>query len=205
MLKLGLTGGIASGKSTIGKMFQALGAYIIETDHLSRVAVEPPSNLLNQIAEIFGNDLLDDQGQLRRMRLREIIFSDEGARAKLNSILHPEIGRLLDIELKQIASQDKNDIVLVDVPLLFETSWQKEFSAVILVYVPKNIQILRLMQRDGVDLAMAAKSLAAQMPLEEKRKLAQYIIDNSGLLEEVRPQVKNVWQQIKLLKKTCTP
>ncbi len=196
MLEAGLTGGIASGKSTVAAMFVALGAILIDTDQLARRAVEPGSPGLAQIVEVFGAQVLDQAGQLDRRRLRQRVFSDPQARARLNGIVHPRIAALVDQELAQARAQAPRGVALVDVPLLFEAGWHKRFKLNILVYAPAEEQRRRLMSRDQVDEEDALLALAAQMPLEQKRALAQIIVDNSGSLAETHAQVQAAWGRL---------
>jgi dephospho-CoA kinase len=193
MLTAGLTGGIATGKSSVGAMFQALGARVIEFDHLSREAVQPPSVILERIAARFGKHILDERGHLLRPRLREIIFNDEKARLDLNQIMHPALKEMLEKRLAAIEAEDPRAIVLVDTPLLFEVGWQEELRPVILVYAPPEIQISRLMARDNIDCAAARAALNSQMPINKKVRAAQFIIDNSRTIKETLQQVRGTW------------
>jgi len=196
MLKVGLTGGIASGKSTVAKMFIELGAHLVDTDLLARGAVEPGSPAYLEIVEAFGTGVLDAQGDLDRRGLRELVFSDEAARARLNAIVHPRVSELVARELRRIESLDPQGVALIDVPLLFETNWQGRYAAVVLVYVPAALQMARLMARDQVGPDQARATLQAQMDIEEKRRLAQFVVDNSGGLDETHRQVKAIWPQV---------
>jgi dephospho-CoA kinase len=196
MLIVGLTGGIASGKSTVGAMFkQQYGVEVIETDLLARQAVEKPSPLLPELAQRFGEGVLDAQGRLRRDYLRNIVFNDQQARMDLNRIMHPFIKSRLQTRLDAIAAP----LVIVDVPLLFEAGWDKCCAAVIVVYVPEALQTLRLRQRDGLDEAAACAALRAQMPLEKKKQLAQFIIDNSASMAQTLDQVQSTWRALQKL------
>ena len=199
MLKIGLTGGIASGKSTVAHMFTDLGAHLIDADVLAREAVAKGSPGLAAIRRRFGEGVILPDGELDRPALREIIFSDQKAREDLNRIVHPEVRRLTESRLMQIESRDRDAVVLVDVPLLFEINSQGQYRAVILVFVPENVQIKRLMARDHVGREQALAALAAQMPLAEKKDMAQFLVDNSGPLEETRSEVARVWSQIRRL------
>jgi dephospho-CoA kinase len=193
MLTAGLTGGIATGKSSVGALFRKLGATVIEFDHLSREAVQPPSIILDRIAARFGPHILNEQGELLRSRLREIIFNDEKARLDLNQIIHPALKTLLKTRLAAIAAQQPQAIVLIDTPLLFEVGWQEELKPVILVYAPPQVQITRLMARDKIDRAAARAALQAQMPINKKVRAAQFVIDNSGTIQETLEQVRSTW------------
>ena len=196
MLKIGLTGGIASGKSTVARMFSELGAQLIDADALAREAVAKGSRGLARIRERFGDEVILPDGGLDRAAMREIIFSDPKAREDLNNIVHPQVRRLTAKRLGEIQARDPQAIVLVDVPLLFETGSQDQYRAVVLVYVPQEVQISRLMKRDGVDRKQALAALAAQMPLSEKKGKVQFLVDNSGPLEETRSEVGEAWRQL---------
>jgi len=194
VFKLGLTGGIASGKSAVAAMFVELGARLIDTDVIAREAVAKGSPGLKSVVEAFGQEVLDSDGELDRRRLREQIFSDQKAREKLNAIVHPAVAKQVQAEFERISQEDPGAVALVDVPLLYETDTDKRYDAIVVVYAPPQVQMQRLMERDGVSREAAEQSLKAQMPLEEKRKKAQFVVDNSGTLQETRNQVKAVWQ-----------
>ena len=190
-----LTGGIATGKSTVAKMLAEKGCHIVDTDLIAREVVEPGTPGLAEIAEKFGTGLLNPDGTLNREAMREIIIHDAGKRAALNGITHPRINeRVLDL-IKEHSAKDSMPVI-IDVPLLFEAGWHKIFSTVILVYVPMAVQVERLMARDRLTREMAEKTLTFQMGIEEKRKLATYIIDNSGSLEETSRQVVELFGKL---------
>ena len=197
MLEVGLTGGIASGKSTVAAMFQGLGAALVDTDRLARRAVEPGSPGLARVVESFGPGVLGPDGALDRRGLRRVIFSDPGARARLNAIVHPLVLEMVEAELGRLGEENPGGVALVDVPLLFEVGWQARFACVVLVYVPPRLQVERLMARDQVDRKAAEAALAAQMPIEEKRGLAQFVVDNSGPLQETQRQVEEVYARLR--------
>ncbi|MFH1057574.1 MAG: dephospho-CoA kinase [Pseudomonadota bacterium] len=199
MLEVGLTGGIASGKSTVAAMFVELGAHLVDTDQLARQVVEPGSAGLNEIVAAFGTGVLGPDGGLDRRRVREIVFADPAARARINAITHPRIGVLAAAELKRWAAADPAGVALVDVPLLFESGWQARHPVTVLVYVPAAVQVARLMARDQVDRAAALAALSAQMDIEQKRAMAQFVVDNSGSLADTHRQVKAVWAELKAL------
>ena len=196
MLKIGLTGGIASGKSTVAAMFVELGARLIDTDVIARQAVAPGGPVLQRIIDAFGPGILNANGELDRPRLRRHIFKDREDRKRLNAIVHPAVAAEVEAALDRIGRDDPKVVALVDVPLLFETNTQNRYKAVVVVYVPPEVQVQRLMERDSVSKEAAEQSLEAQMPLEEKRKKAQFVVDNSGTLQETRNQVQAVWQTL---------
>lgn len=191
----GLTGGIASGKSTVARMFSDMGARIIDADALAHRVIGPGHRAYEEIIARFGRAVLNDRGQIDRETLGRIVFSDEKARKELERMTHPRIGEEI---LKEIRiSEEKGDShVLVEAPLLVEAgmhSWLKPF---IVVSVPPEVQIDRLMMRNGLTQEEAVRRVRSQMPLEEKAGLADFVIDNSGSLERTRRQVEAVWGRV---------
>jgi dephospho-CoA kinase len=199
MLKVGLTGGIASGKSTVARILVELGAHLVDTDQLARQAVEPGSPALAEITSAFGPGVLDAGGGLDRRGLREVVFSNAAARARLNAIVHPRVAALVEAELARLAALDPEGVALVDVPLLFESGWDRRYHVTLVVYVPPATQMARLMARDQVDEAQARAALSAQMPLADKRARAHFVIDNSGGLDDTFAQVRTVWRRLREL------
>ncbi|MCB2194068.1 MAG: dephospho-CoA kinase [Deltaproteobacteria bacterium] len=196
MLRVGLTGGIASGKSTVDRMLVERGAHLVDTDKLARKVVEPGSPALAEIAQAFGPEMITPDGNLDRSRMRKKAFGDDQARAKLNGIVHPRINELVTIELERLAEYDPQGVVIVDVPLLFETGADKRYDCTILVYVPHQVQLQRLMARDHCGPQAAQAALDAQMPLENKKKKADFLVDNSGSLDETLRQVECLWRDL---------
>jgi dephospho-CoA kinase len=199
MLTVGLTGGIASGKSTAAEMFAELGAHLISADAIARQVVEPGGPVLAEIVRVFGARVLDDQGRLDRAGLRRRIFGDPEARRRLDALVHPAVARRLQEELEAVRAEDPAGVAMVDVPLLFETRTQDRYHAVVVVWAPPETRIQRLMERDGVPRAEAERSLEAQMPLDEKRRRAHFVVDNSDGLQETRNQVEAVWRRLRSL------
>ncbi len=198
----GLTGSIASGKSTVAKMFTARGGHLIDTDLIAREVVEPGMPALDKIHEAFGDRVINDDGSLNREELRHIIVHDADKRGNLDSIIHPHINEMVLIKLQGFMENDNGMPVFVDVPLLYETGWDRFFHGAVLVYVTEEVQLQRLMARDNIDEKTARATMATQMGLEEKKTRAAYIIDNSGTLEETEKQVESlfvelceIWQQ----------
>jgi len=196
MLSVGLTGGIASGKSTVDRMLVERGAHLIDTDQLARQVVEPGSPALAEIAAAFGPQVIAADGNLDRARMRAIAFGDPQARAKLDAITHPRINQLVRAEMARLEALDPQGVVIVDVPLLFETGGDKRYDCTVLVYVPHHEQLERLMARDHCSLPAARQALDAQMPLENKKKKADFLVDNSGSLDETLKQVEHLWQKL---------
>ena len=196
MLKVGLTGGIASGKSTVAEMFAGLGAKLLDADEIARKVILPGQPAWTKLQQTFGEYFFHADGKVKRSRLRTVIFSDPEKRKQLNDIVHPEVMKEIEKRSKQLSISDQDGVLLVDVPLLLEVGMANRFDKVIVVYVSESVQIRRLRQRDGTSTQEAKHALSAQMPLSDKVGQADYVIDNSGTLEETRVQVENVWQEL---------
>jgi dephospho-CoA kinase len=196
----GLTGGIATGKSTVAGMLAKLGCRIVDTDLIARKVVEPGQPALQEIVREFGEAALKQDGTLDREYIRSIIIAEPQKREALNSITHPRIGLEVLRQVDLHRSDESGMPIIVDVPLLFEAGWHSLFPAVILVYVPVAVQIERLMARDKLSREKAEKTLSFQMGIEEKKHLATYIIDNSGTLEKTHAQVVTLFEKLKMQK-----
>lgn len=176
---LGITGGIASGKSTVGDMFRKRGAPVVSADQLAREVVLPGSPTLARLVERFGKKILAADGSLARETLARLIFADETARADLNAITHPAIAALAEERLAQLRNCGAT-LVAYEAPLLFEAGAEGRVDQVLLVWVEPQVQLQRLMARDGLAETEARIRIAAQMPLAEKAARADFVIDNSG-------------------------
>lgn len=188
---VGLTGGIASGKTTVSKMFAELGVPIIDADDLAREVVEPGTPGLQQIVDEFGAGVLDQEGRLDRKVLADIVFGDEKARATLNSILHPRIGAA-GAKYVQSYADHPAPYVLYEGALLVETGAYKAFSALIVVSANESVQRLRLIARDGFSVGEANARIESQLPLAHKVAAADFVITNNGNLAGTREQVADV-------------
>ncbi len=184
--RIALTGGIASGKSTVAKLFEALGAKLIDTDQIARAIVTPPSTVLELITARFGPGILLADGSLDRAHLRRIVFADPAARKDLEDITHPAIRE----EVARLSREFGGPYQLIAVPLLVETGTQGNYDRVLLVDTSPEQQKRRLMLRDGVDLPAAERMLAAQVSREQRRAAAHDIIDNSGDVKDLATQVE---------------
>ena len=193
---IGLTGGIGSGKSTVAAMFRELGAAVVDADKLARRVVEPGSGALAEIVERFGPEILTGDGELDRKRLGEIVFNDELARKALNAITHPRIGRLSQQEIAKHAEAGA-ELVLYEAALIVENRLHEWMAGLIVVSVPPEIQLRRLVDRDEIDRESAQARIEAQLPLEDKCAPATFVIDNSGDLDATRERVREVWEQIR--------
>jgi dephospho-CoA kinase len=202
---VGLTGGIASGKSTISGFFFDAGAQIIDADDIARTAVRPGSPAYNEILLFFGDAILLPDGEIDRKRLGDIIFSDPKKKARLEAIVHPRVHKRSKELIAQIAAETPEAVVIFDVPLLMEARMEGDLQEVIVVYVPESLQLKRLMNRDGIDSKAALARIRSQLPIEEKRRRASIVIDNSGSLADSRRQTLAVYNLLKQRARVATP
>jgi dephospho-CoA kinase len=194
---IGLTGGIATGKSTVAAILEYAGAIVIDADRIARQAVKRNLPAYRQIVAAFGEGILLPDGEIDRAALGNLIFNDPRKKDRLNRIVHPYVRRDTDRQLQHIALIDPDALVILDIPLLFEAGMRKDLSAVIVVYAPEDVQIKRLMLRDQISRADALARIRSQMPIEEKKNLASMIIDNSGAMERTRRQTLKIYQRLK--------
>lgn len=196
MKLIGLTGGIASGKSTVARILNRLGAAIVDADALAREVVEPGHDAWKDIVKEFGAEVLQPDRTLDRQKLRATIFNNTAARKKLEAIIHPRVRALAEERIHQHAAAGY-DIVVYEVPLLFEGNLHEWLRPVVLVACDVDIQIRRLQERDGLSVEASQKHIDAQMSLAEKRRLADYVIENDGSLEDLEREVQTVLNKIK--------
>lgn len=196
---IGLTGGIASGKSTVSDMLADLGAEIIDADLLSREVTLPGSEGLLKVREAFGDTVLAPDGTLDRHKLGSIIFSDEAARQRLDGIIHPLVIEITEKRLRDLQDEARRQcrpiVAVIDAPLLIEAGVDAICDEVWVVAVSKEIQARRLMKREGYTLQEALSRILSQMPLSMKKKRATHIIDNEGIIESTRKQVLELWER----------
>lgn len=197
MLSVGLTGGIASGKSTVVDMLRDKGAEVIDLDELARVVVEPGRPALDEVRRRFGDGVIAADGTLDRAALGAIVFDDKQARADLEGILHPAILVEERRRAAEFARQNPRAIIITDVPLLFELGLETAFDTTVLIYAPRAVQQERLMARDGFSADEARKRLDAQLDIEAKKARAGHVIDNSGDLGRTRGEVERVWAALR--------
>lgn len=193
---IGLTGGIAAGKSTVAARLAELGAEVIDADQLARAAVEPGTPGLAAVVDRFGPGVLDANGALDRPALGALIFGDAAARADLNAIVHPEVHRLYRERLAAIAAADPEAIVVYDVPLLVEARSADEFALVVVAHAPAETRVERLVALRGMDPASARDRVAAQASDDERLAVADVVIDTSGSLASTIEQVDALWQRL---------
>jgi len=201
MLIVGLTGGIGSGKSTVARMLKDEGAYVIDFDYLARLVVEPDKPAWRDIIDYFGPEILSSDRSLNRSALAKIIFSDDKSRKVLEGFTHPRIFEERDALVKAIKRKDPNAVVIIDFPLLFELDLSKKFDKVILASVSRDVQLERVIKRDGLPREEVERRLNAQIPIEEKKFLSDYIIDTNGSLNDTSDQVRKVTRELKELAK----
>lgn len=194
---LGITGGIASGKSTVSGMLEEMGASLIDYDILARQAVEPETPAWRDIVGFFGKVVLFEDDTIDRKKLSEIVFREPEKRKALERFIHPRVDEECLRRVRALIQKDPHAIIQVSIPLMMERGDQSFFHKVILVYIPKDLQIERLIRRDGIAREQAESILHAQMPIDEKVKFADFVIRNEGRLEETRKQVEKVWETLK--------
>lgn len=195
MKLIGLAGGIATGKSTVASMLRQLGAKIVDADELAREIVEPGQEAWQEIVAAFGGEIVREDKSIDREKLRKKIFRDKKSRKRLESITHPHIRTLGQQRIQQLAAEGA-EIVVYMAPLLFENQVQLWLRPVILVACDPATQKRRLQKRDGLNKKEIEQHLKAQMPLDEKRQLADFVIENNGSVEELKKQVQEVWRKI---------
>jgi dephospho-CoA kinase len=197
MKLVALTGGIASGKSTVARMLQELGAEVVDADALAREVVSPGSPALREVVAAFGEEFLLPTGELDRRKLAEVVFSDPQARARLNAIVHPRVRDRMREEVERIRRQRPDAVVVLDVPLLFDVPLPElEGLPAVVVYASPQTQLRRLVERDGLSPEQARRRLAAQRPLREKLARARWVVDNDGDPAHTARQVRGLWEEL---------
>jgi dephospho-CoA kinase len=194
MKLVGLTGGVGSGKSTVAEMLRELGATVVDADEAAHAVYEPGSPGFDAVVREFGDEYVAG-GRIDRARLGELVFHDDDARRRLNSIVHPLVRDWMALRTAEAAERGA-EVVVQDVPLLFENGLERLFSTVVLVYAPEEVQVERLVSGRGITPDRARAMIAAQMPIESKRGLAHHVINNSGAREDTQAQVRAIWKQL---------
>jgi dephospho-CoA kinase len=208
MLKVGLTGGIAVGKSVVGEMFVALGAHLVQADRIAHSLMQPGEAVYNEVVRHFGREILNPDCSVNRAKLAEAAFgtatAPEGKRAsrieELNRIVHPVVIRSQDAWMEEMGRQDPHAVAIVEAALILEAGVGERFDRLIVVTCSAEQRVARFAARQKIDLEAARKEvvrrMGAQLPDEEKIKAADYVIDNSGSLDQTREQVRQVWQKL---------
>jgi dephospho-CoA kinase len=197
MLKVGLTGSIAVGKSHVLGVLAELGCHSIDADKIARDVVRPGGEGLRSVVASFGDGVLREDGSLDRGKLGKIVFGDEAKRKKLNSILHPLIIAKQNELIRELEAKDPDGIVVIDAALMIESGGYQRLDKLIVVHCRPEIQLQRLMKRDGLSQAVAEERIKAQMPQEEKMKYADFLIDTSGDFENTRAQVEATLEKLR--------
>jgi dephospho-CoA kinase len=210
MLKVGLTGGIAAGKSVVGDMFVVLGAHLVQADRIAHSLMQPGEAVYNEVVRHFGREILNPDGSVNRGKLAEVAFgpatAPEGKRAsrieELNRIVHPVVIRSQDAWMQEMGRQDPHAVAIVEAALLLEAGVGERFDRLIVVTCGAEQRVARFAARQKIDLEVARKEvvrrMAAQLPDEEKVKAADHVIDNSGSLEKTSEQVREVWNKLRV-------
>ena len=191
---IGLTGGIGSGKTSVAAKLRALGARVFDADEAAKNAVLPGTEGFLKVVETFGPQIVDADGKLNRAALAEIVFNDKASLRKLEEIIHSYVWQETDKFLSECQQSGERAAVL-DIPLLIECGWHQKVDEVWLVVLPVEKQIMRTMKRSGMTAEAVQARIAAQMPLDEKKKYATLVIDNSGAWEETEKQVITAWEK----------
>ncbi|HAP32419.1 MAG TPA: dephospho-CoA kinase [Firmicutes bacterium] len=196
MVKVGLTGGIACGKSMVAAMLVRKGALLLDADLLAREVVAPGEPAWREIKDWLGDTYLHEDGTLHRERIAGLVFSSAAAREKLNNIVHPRVIELLRRRSAALEDAGPDEVQVWDVPLLFEAGMNEVVDLILVVAAREDVQVQRLVQRDGLRMAQALWRIRAQMPLAEKIRSADYVVYNNGTLKELSEQVDRFWQEI---------
>jgi dephospho-CoA kinase len=205
VIVLGITGGIACGKSLVSRCFEELGAVVLSADALAREVVNPGEIAFKQIRAHFGEDVITAEGTIDRARLAQKIFQAPGERQILNQMTHPAIAQLADRRICELRNRPEIPVIIYEAPLLFEAKREASVDLVLVVTSTVERQIERLMQRDNLTPAEALQRISAQMPIAEKAARADIVIENNGSLEEIRELVQHLYRKLTVLRKKNPP
>lgn len=194
---IGLTGGIACGKSTVGAMLIRRGALLVDADQTAREVVLPGEQALDAIVLRFGQAMLNSDGTLNRSALGQKVFGSKELLKELEGILHPAIRERMRSRIEAYAASNPGRLIVADIPLLYETGQDAQYEGVMVVYIPRALQIKRLMERDRMSEDEAIRRIDLQMDIEEKKRRADWVIDNSGTLKQTSEQVDRFWQEMR--------
>jgi len=197
-LIVGLTGGIVSGKSTVASMFKDLGAKIVDADKLGHSVILPNKSAWKKIVKIFGKDILQNDLTVDRGKLGKIVFTNQALLKKLNEITHPEITKIIkkEINLAKDKTRSQEKILIIDAALIYEAKIDRLMDKIIVVCIDEDKQIKRLIKRNNLSKDEALQRIKSQMPMREKAKMADYVIDNSSSLDKTKEQVEKIWQSL---------
>src|SRR5262245_40409536 len=200
MLRVGLTGNIASGKSHATQVFAELGAHIIDADVIAHELLAPGTSTYDRVVAAFGDPILNPDATINRRKLGKIVFQDEAKRAELNSLVHPEVRARVLRRIDELEDSAQNGIIIIDAALMVESGFFRTFDRLIVVHCSPSLQLSRIVSRDGLTVAEARARMAAQMRVEEKIKHAQYTIETSGTFRQTREQIEAIYRDLLLLK-----
>ena len=198
MYRIGLTGSIATGKSTVTNMLKELGAFVIDCDKMARDVVAPGTRGLAKIEAAFGKDAVAADGSMDRVYIGDLVFRNPEMKKRLENILFPLIFEALNEELLRLEREGATPVVFLDMPLLYEVKYDSYVDEVWLVYVPFEVQLSRLMKRNGYTKEEALLRIHSQISVDKKKSLAQQVIDNSGTLEDTKEQVRSLWERLQM-------
>ena len=198
MYRIGLTGSIATGKSTVTNMLKELGAFVIDCDKTARDVVAPGTRGLAKIEAAFGKDAVAADGSMDRVYIGDLVFRNPEMKKRLENILFPLIFEALDAELLRLEREGATPVVFLDMPLLYEVKYDSYVDEAWLVYVPFEVQLSRLMKRNGYTKEEALLRIHSQISVDKKKSLAQQVIDNSGTLEDTKEQVRSLWERLQM-------
>ncbi len=193
---VGLTGGIASGKSTVSTLFRSWGAFVADADEISRHALDPGTVCYEKTVAAFGRDILFSDGTVDRKKVASIVFSDPGSLAVLNGIIHPYVHDVICAESQRVHDETPERLIVWDVPLLFEAGYEREVAKIVVVTARQSLRVQRIMDRDGSTKAAALRRIRAQMPDREKVKRANMVIRNNGSLKELEARTREVFDEL---------
>jgi dephospho-CoA kinase len=197
MLRVGLTGGLATGKSFVGQAMVNLGCYLLQADHVGHAVLAPGGEAYTEVIAAFGTGIVNPDGSIARKRLGEIVFADPAQLARLNALVHPAVFARQESWFDEIAQQDPHAVAIVEAAIMVETGSYRRYDQLVLTVCREELQIARAMERDHLTEAQVRERLARQMPESEKRKYAHHIIDTSGTPEETLEQTARVCAQLK--------
>ncbi len=199
MLIIGVTGGIASGKTTVVKQFKRLGAIVIDADRIAHEIIVPHTRTWQRIVKAFGKDIINRSYVINRKKLGELVFSDTEKLIKLNSITHPVIIKEIKKRIKYIGQKHEDCVIILEMPLLFETNLTSLVDIIVVVKVSRKIQIARLIQRNKLNLSQAKARIKSQIPIRRKAEQADYVISGEALITQIRARIQNILKESHLI------
>jgi len=197
MLKVGLTGGLASGKTFVGEVLASSGCLLIQADELGHEVLAPGGEAYDAVVREFGREILKDAGLIDRQRLATLVFASPGQLARLNALVHPSVVRREEESIAEFAAREPRGIAVVEAAILIETGSYKRFDRIVLVWCAEEQQVERALRREGAEEGNVRARISRQMPLEEKRKFADFVIDTSGRKEDTLRQARAVYEALR--------